>query len=76
MNPERDKPSMRARLTGIAQPVTNSVARAHEYFKGHPEPTASPAKVLRKNFRAKRSEIGVEEPPAEPESSGDEEDHD
>ena len=57
--PKRDKPNPRSLLTGTAQPVTNSVARATEHFKGHPERTAPPAKE-RKNFRTRRPEAEPE----------------
>ena len=63
--PKRDK-SPRSLLTGTAQPVTNSVARAMEHFKGHPERTAPPAKE-RKNFRTKRPEPEADTPEADSE---------
>lgn len=77
-NPQRDKPTARAILTGTAQSVTNSVERARGYFKDTPEPTRPPSKQ-RKNFRTKRVEIdGEQEPTAEreankPELDGEEE---
>ena len=61
-DPKRNKANPRSLLTGTAQPVTNSVARATEHFKGHPERTASPAKE-RKSFRTKRPAIDNAEGP-------------
>jgi hypothetical protein len=63
-DPKRVK-STRSLLTGTARPVTNSVERAREYFKGHPASTAAPEKE-RKNFRKKRREDEAEESPTEP----------
>jgi len=62
--PEREKPKARRPLTGTAQPVTNSVERAREHFKGHAEP-AAPASKKRKTVRARKPD--VEEPSSEPE---------
>jgi hypothetical protein len=73
-DPKRDKQSTRTLLTGTAQPVTNTVERAREHFKGHPEPSRPPSKE-RKNFRKRKPEIdGVEEGPAEPEANRPESD--
>ena len=67
-NPERDKPKTRSLLTGTAQPVTNSVARAMEHFKRHPERTAPPTKE-RKSFHTKRpADDDAEESGPEPEA--------
>ncbi len=52
--------------TGAAQSVTNSVERAREHFKGHPEPTA-PAST-HKNFRTRKPDQ-VEEPTTEPDDN-------
>jgi hypothetical protein len=68
-NPERDKPKTRSLLTGTAQPVKNSVARAMEHFKRHPDPTVPPAKE-RKTLRTKRpADNDAEE--AQPEAEAD-----
>ena len=69
MAKDPDKPSPRSLLTGTAQSVTNSVERAREHFKGHPEPGA-PASKARKNFRTRKTEPDVaEEPAGEPEDN-------
>ena len=67
-NPDRDKPKTRSLLTGTAQPVTNSVARAMEHFRRHPERMAPPTKE-RKTFHAKRpANDDAEEALPEPEA--------
>jgi hypothetical protein len=78
-NPERDKPKTRSLLTGTAQPVTNSVARAMEHFKRHPERMAPPTKE-RKTVHAKRpahddAEEALPEPEADtPETDSEDQD--
>lgn len=77
-DPTRDKPSFRNLPTGTARPVTNSVERAREHFKSHPEPAAPPSS--RKNVRPRKPHK-AEEPTTDPggdepgrEGAGEEED--
>ena len=64
----RDKPSFRNPPTGAAQPVTNSVERAREHFKAHPEPAPPPPS--RKNVWTRKPDPAeVEGPATEPDDN-------
>ena len=71
-DPKRVKPSTRTLLTGTAQSVTNTVERAREHFKGHPEPSRPPSKD-RKNRRTRKPETEeAQHPPGMPRANSPE----